>query len=463
MNKTDARRMFGELPKPGETRRYRIVPEPVAAERVFGDDSDIKQSIGEQMIEGLTEFVEALETEVSEKPKVWLCCSDTERFHIARGDARPVPFRGAYSGDVYKFRIPSGSKLTATNINAETASLIHPAHNLKPGECCEVPAREDVQLQSALEFIHKVGEALHNRRSADWFPEAANNAANDMSEAMRVIGNECLEFDISSADTLTAPAPEVPARETNQSVEFTTLHEAVQKTSDALGLLRGSGMVWKFALRLTDELQVPVPKGTESAPVAPPVAEEGPQHPISLPAAVLISEFIQSNGEFDFYVASSCGEEGLWQQGSSIFKSGFHSLGHILYWKRTNPSGSLAALVIPAYDAALAANKLPPHPRHPKPEGAEVFLGWWQDSDYWWGHKNHHGETVAALIRSIKDETDHGWVPFQSANGTGYVMAFNRAKELGLPDRDARKAKLADLDRQIAALTEERDKLQEVV
>lgn len=51
-------------PKPGETKRFAIVelPEPVELpERVFGDDSDITQSVGEQLIEGLTEFAESLE------------------------------------------------------------------------------------------------------------------------------------------------------------------------------------------------------------------------------------------------------------------------------------------------------------------------------------------------------------------------------------------------------------------
>jgi len=51
-------------------------------------------------------------------------------------------------------------------------------------------------LIKALDFIEGIGSDLHNRRTADWYPEGANNAAISMSEDMRLLGNACADFDI---------------------------------------------------------------------------------------------------------------------------------------------------------------------------------------------------------------------------------------------------------------------------
>ena len=51
-------------------------------------------------------------------------------------------------------------------------------------------------LTKSLAFIDGIREDLHSRRATDWFPEAANNAATDMSEDMRLIGNACADFDV---------------------------------------------------------------------------------------------------------------------------------------------------------------------------------------------------------------------------------------------------------------------------
>lgn len=43
-------------------------------------------------------------------------------------------------------------------------------------------------------FIADMGLDLHHARVADWFPEGANNAAMQMSEDMRLIGNRCADY-----------------------------------------------------------------------------------------------------------------------------------------------------------------------------------------------------------------------------------------------------------------------------
>lgn len=50
-------------------------------------------------------------------------------------------------------------------------------------------------LDDALNFIADMGDDLHNRRVADWYPEGANNAALQMSEDMRLFGNRCAEYE----------------------------------------------------------------------------------------------------------------------------------------------------------------------------------------------------------------------------------------------------------------------------
>jgi len=55
------------------------------------------------------------------------------------------------------------------------------------------------ELRLAEQFIEQVGNDLHNRRCADWYPEGAHNAAEAMSEDMRLIGNDCMGFDARQA------------------------------------------------------------------------------------------------------------------------------------------------------------------------------------------------------------------------------------------------------------------------
>lgn len=50
-------------------------------------------------------------------------------------------------------------------------------------------------LERAVEFIESVGNDLHRRRCAGWYPEGAHSAAEAMSEDMRLIGNDCMDFD----------------------------------------------------------------------------------------------------------------------------------------------------------------------------------------------------------------------------------------------------------------------------
>ncbi|VVE06894.1 hypothetical protein [Pandoraea terrigena] len=51
-------------------------------------------------------------------------------------------------------------------------------------------------LERAHEFIDSIRQELHSRRVADWYPEGAHNAAEQMSEDMRILGNDCADFDI---------------------------------------------------------------------------------------------------------------------------------------------------------------------------------------------------------------------------------------------------------------------------
>lgn len=53
----------------------------------------------------------------------------------------------------------------------------------------------EVALERAELFIDEVRQDLHRERIADWYPEGAHSSASAMSEAMRVIGNRCADFD----------------------------------------------------------------------------------------------------------------------------------------------------------------------------------------------------------------------------------------------------------------------------
>lgn len=55
------------------------------------------------------------------------------------------------------------------------------------------------ELQRAQDFIDGIRQELHQRRVADWYPEGVHNAAEQMSEDMRLLGNACADFDTSTA------------------------------------------------------------------------------------------------------------------------------------------------------------------------------------------------------------------------------------------------------------------------
>lgn len=54
-------------------------------------------------------------------------------------------------------------------------------------------------LIRAQDFIDTIRQELHQRRVADWYPEGAHNAAEQMSDDMRLLGNSCADFDVSAA------------------------------------------------------------------------------------------------------------------------------------------------------------------------------------------------------------------------------------------------------------------------
>lgn len=54
-------------------------------------------------------------------------------------------------------------------------------------------------LKDAQATIDATREELHQRRVADWYPEGAHNAAEQMSEDMRLIGNGLVTVDFSAA------------------------------------------------------------------------------------------------------------------------------------------------------------------------------------------------------------------------------------------------------------------------
>lgn len=54
-------------------------------------------------------------------------------------------------------------------------------------------------LVKADEFIDGIREDLHHERVTDWYSEGASNAAQAMSESMRLIGNRCADFVVAGA------------------------------------------------------------------------------------------------------------------------------------------------------------------------------------------------------------------------------------------------------------------------
>jgi hypothetical protein len=54
-------------------------------------------------------------------------------------------------------------------------------------------------LKEAQDVIYGLRQDLHHRRIADWYPEGAHNAAESMSEDMRLLGNHLVGVDFSAA------------------------------------------------------------------------------------------------------------------------------------------------------------------------------------------------------------------------------------------------------------------------
>lgn len=62
-------------------------------------------------------------------------------------------------------------------------------------------------LDAAVTFIDDLRQDLHSRRVADWYPEGAHNAAEAMSEDMRLLGNRCADFEVTGNPFPRLPQP----------------------------------------------------------------------------------------------------------------------------------------------------------------------------------------------------------------------------------------------------------------
>ena len=68
-------------------------------------------------------------------------------------------------------------------------------------------AEQNAKMRDALgaadTFLFSLCQDLHRERCEDWYPEGAHNAAESMSESMRLIGNSCADFtDVVEALTI---------------------------------------------------------------------------------------------------------------------------------------------------------------------------------------------------------------------------------------------------------------------
>jgi len=88
--------------------------------------------------------------------------------------------------------------------------------DLEPGTHILVPlclaeralAEARAEVVRAHGFIFDLGCDLLHRRVADWFPEGVHNAAAQMSEDMRQLGNACADFiPLSAGGTDPEPCP----------------------------------------------------------------------------------------------------------------------------------------------------------------------------------------------------------------------------------------------------------------
>jgi hypothetical protein len=440
-----ARLIFGRFPQPGEpTLRFAVVPLPVAAERVppalqpgAWTEEDTKFAPGEGLskLPGRRVPVAAeKETEVNDKPKVWLCCAGNNKLLLISGwkprwEEDDEDNEGEYEDECRPWTWVFQAGGFMETIGPAAASLLVPAHNLKPGECCEVPARECPVVPPVAEegarwdkpsgATHWLGRFLdrHGNESDFWLGDRAGEVA-----VIRCVGGECAY----------------------RRVDWKTEGSGVEDYAAAFERARQLGLV-----------------GAEGGPKPnwePSIRESD---------KATIEQFLGSDGDEDdfflgtkdgkpaiilFSIGALCDWEFLDELAEKLRSSEQHKPYHWEGYRKI-------------YDAALSANKLPPHPRYPRPEGATDWLGWFdgpvseQMYDGWWGGNHLHvaWESAGGSVAN----TSISW-PEANRGDVGYYAAVrDKARELGLPERDARKAKLADLDRQIAALTEERDKLQE--
>lgn len=92
---------------------------------------------------------------------------------------------------------PLYSAATVAALEAEVERLRQHSYDTEQAWLAERVRAEAAERRVAecLRFIDGVRDDLHNRRTADWFPEGAHDAATSMSEDMRLIGNACTEFD----------------------------------------------------------------------------------------------------------------------------------------------------------------------------------------------------------------------------------------------------------------------------
>lgn len=138
-------------------------------------------------------------------------------------------------------------------------------------------------------------------------------------------------------------------------------------------------------------------------------------------------------------------------------------------WLEYEPDMPLAKAYRTAYDRALASGKLPPHPRWEKPEGAEVFLGWFDCGtevrfyDSWWG--SSEGEFGIFLVtddgsRFIWQGSNSDYDSFRS-RAIAFNSALVRARELGLIKKPEptkhRTHPFTALTRQLADVRRERE------
>lgn len=109
----------------------------------------------------------------------------------------PGPWRIGTGDDVVTDHKVDGVHMSHEAFQAYGGHLV--AESIAPQNRPLIAAAPDLldALEKAQEIINEIREDLHSRRVADWFPEGAHNAANSMSEDMRLIGNRLADVDFS--------------------------------------------------------------------------------------------------------------------------------------------------------------------------------------------------------------------------------------------------------------------------